>query len=137
MQFVEHFTNFKIPNRFADGDELIPAIIISTREKNVMWWSYIERGTICYTMFGFALHPSIPGFNKTLAHLYTENIATILGGNWVWHNNVNTLELNHVRGSLKSLIAIHVIGFCSSHHTTEIQNPKSMKKQLLALLLNC
>lgn len=48
-----------------------------------------------------------------------------------------TVEVNHVRSSLKSLIAIQVIGFCWSHPMTESQTLKSMKKQLYALLLNC
>lgn len=48
-----------------------------------------------------------------------------------------TVEVNHIRSSLKSLIAIQVIGFCRSHPMTETPTLKSMKKQLYALLLNC
>lgn len=48
-----------------------------------------------------------------------------------------TAEVNHVRSSLKSLIAIQEIGFCWSHPMTETQTLESMKKQLYALLLKC
>lgn len=48
-----------------------------------------------------------------------------------------TVEVNHVRSSLKSLIAIQVIGFCWSYPMTETPTLESMKKQLYALLLNC
>lgn len=46
-------------------------------------------------------------------------------------------EVNHVRSSLKSLIAIQEIGFCWSHPMTGNLTLKSMKKQLYALLLKC
>lgn len=48
-----------------------------------------------------------------------------------------TAEANHVTSSLRSLIAIQVIGFCWSHPMTETLTLESMKKQLYALLLNC
>lgn len=48
-----------------------------------------------------------------------------------------SVEVNHITSSLRSLIAIQVIGFCWSHPMTETPTLESMKKQLYALLLNC
>lgn len=48
-----------------------------------------------------------------------------------------TAEANHITSSLRSLIAIQVIGFCWSYPMTETPTLESMKKQLYALLLNC
>lgn len=83
------------------------------------WINIKEPQLICYERICYIekqnLYMSaVHGFNKTLATPHTENITDILGGNSVWIavSYVITLELNHVRSSLKSLIAIHVIGFC-------------------------
>lgn len=47
------------------------------------------------------------------------------------------VEANRITSSLRSLIAIQVIGFCWSQPMTETPTLESMKKQLYALLLNC